>query len=109
MEIFSGGRPAGPASEAPIPYLYYSRNRNPVKKLIFLFSRLRRICPRTAARRIESFPPPETRGVDAPLRTLKIFHAKGNSVLDALLELSNGHALQGLKKLLEDFRREQNG
>ena len=47
--------------------------------------------------------------LDAPLRTLKIFHAKGNSVLDALLELSNGHALQGLKKLLEDFRREENG
>lgn len=39
--------------------------------------------------------------LDAPLRTLKIFMAKDSAALDALLELSNGHAIRALRKLLD--------
>ena len=38
--------------------------------------------------------------LDAPLRTLKIFMAKDSDVLDAVLELSNGHAIRALRRLL---------
>ena len=43
--------------------------------------------------------------LDAPLRTLKIFMAKDSAALDAVLELSNGHAIRALRKLLEKPRQ----
>ena len=43
--------------------------------------------------------------LDAPLRTLKIFMAKDSAALDAVLELSNGHAIRALRKVLEKPRQ----
>ena len=42
---------------------------------------------------------------DAPLRSLKIFLGKDSAAMDALLELSNGHGLRALGKLLPDKGR----